>query len=195
MADQPWTWKVPEASETIKNNMSRQDAQERVSGQAAYTRDIYLPGMLYAKILTSPYAHAKIASMDTTQAEALVGVRDILKYEDPDIAKDMQTGADTSGMYSIPTLPGISDFYQHPMGVVVVADSEEICDRALRLIKIEWEERPFVLDMEEAAKPDAPKIMTEVRRMSFMNFRGVQGEESQCHRDGRKRNRKCRKGI
>jgi CO/xanthine dehydrogenase Mo-binding subunit len=171
MAEQPWTWKVPEASETIKNTMSRQDAQERVSGQAAYTRDIYLPGMLYAKILTSPYAHAKIASVDTTQAKALVGVRDILLYEDPDIAKDMQTGADTSGMYSIPTLPGISDFYQHPMGVVVVADNEEICDRALRLIKIEWEERPFILDMEEAAKPDAPKIMAEVRRMSFMNFR------------------------
>ena len=41
----------------------------------------------------------------------------------------MQTGADTSAAYSIPTLPGTSDFYQHPMGVVVVADSEEICDR------------------------------------------------------------------
>jgi CO/xanthine dehydrogenase Mo-binding subunit len=170
MADRPWTWKVPESSETIKRNMSRQDAHARVSGQAAYTRDIYLPGMLYAKILTSPYAHAKIVSMDTSQAEVLVGVRDILKYEDPDIAKDIQAGADTSAFYSIPTLPGISDFYQHPMGVVVVADSEEICDRALRLIKIQWEERPFILDMEEAAKPDAPKIMTEAKRVNFMNF-------------------------
>ena len=47
---------------------------------------------------------------------------------------------------------GTSEFYQHPMGVVVVADSEEICDRALRLIKIEWEERPFILEMEEALK-------------------------------------------
>ena len=52
------------------------------------------------------------------------------------------------------------------MGVVVVADSEEICDRALRLLKIEWEERPFILDMEESLKPDAPKIMPEVK---FMN--------------------------
>ena len=43
----------------------RQDAYERVSGQAVYTRDIYLPGMLYAKILTSSYAHAKIVSMDS----------------------------------------------------------------------------------------------------------------------------------
>ena len=46
--------------------------------------------MLYAKILTSPYAHAKIVSMDTSQAEALVGVRDILKFDDPDIAKDVR---------------------------------------------------------------------------------------------------------
>ena len=57
MADQPWTWKVPESSEDIKRNMSRQDAHDRVSGQAAYTRDIYLPGMLFAKILTSPFSY------------------------------------------------------------------------------------------------------------------------------------------
>jgi CO/xanthine dehydrogenase Mo-binding subunit len=172
MAEQPWTWKVPESSESIKRTMTRQDAHERVSGQAAYTRDIYLPGMLYAKILTSPYAHAKIVSMDTSQAEALTGVRDILKYEDPDISKDYQNGADISGAYSIPTLPGTGDFYQHPMGVVVVADSEEICDQAFRLIKIQWEERPFVLDMEEAAKADAPKIMAGNKRMGFMGFGG-----------------------
>ncbi len=161
---QPWTWKVPEASEKIKNSMTRQDAHERVTGQAVYTRDICLPGMLIAKILSSPYAHAKIVNMDTRQAEALTGVRDILKYDDPDIATDHVTGR-FYRHYNILTLPGISDFHQHPMGVVVVADSEEICDRALRLIKIEWEERPFVLDMEEAAKPNAPKIMSEVKRL------------------------------
>jgi xanthine dehydrogenase molybdenum-binding subunit len=75
-------------------------------------------------------------------------------------------GTDTGMFYSIPTLPGTGDFYQHPMGVAVVADSEEICDRALKLIQIKWEERPFVLDMEEAAKPDAPKIMADARRMN-----------------------------
>jgi CO/xanthine dehydrogenase Mo-binding subunit len=167
MADQPWKSEVPEASKSIKENMKRQDAHDRVSGNAIYTRDIAFPGMLHAKILTSPHAHAKIVSMDTSRAEALVGVRDILKYDDPDIAKDGGTGTDTAMFYSILTLPGRSDFYQHPMGVAVVADAEEICDRALRLIKIEWEEQPFVLDMEEAAKPDAPKIMPDVRRMSF----------------------------
>ena len=162
----PWTWEVPEAHESIKRDMiPRQDAHDRVSGQAVYTRDIRFPGMLYAKILTSPYAHAKIISMDTSQAEALIGVRDILKFDDPDVADENVTGGDHASALNILTLPGIGDFYSHPMGVVVVADSEEICDRALRLIKIEWEERPFILDMEESLKPDAPKIMSEVVRL------------------------------
>jgi CO/xanthine dehydrogenase Mo-binding subunit len=119
--------------------------------------------MLYAKVFTSPYAHAKITGLDTSPAEALSGVRDILRYDDPDIATDNITGIDAH--YNILTLPGISDFYQHPMGIAVVADSEEICDRALKLIKIEWEERPFVLDLEESLKPTAPKIMSDVERL------------------------------
>jgi xanthine dehydrogenase molybdenum-binding subunit len=122
--------------------------------------------MLYAKILASPYAHAKIINMNTSRAEALLGVRDILKYNDPDIAEENGNGADTAAYYNILALPGISDFYQHPMGVAVVADSEELCDRALELIEIEWEERPFILEMEDSAKPDAPRIMPEVKRLS-----------------------------
>jgi CO/xanthine dehydrogenase Mo-binding subunit len=162
---QPWKWAVPEVGTEAKRNLSRQDGHDRASGQAVYTRDIYLPGMLYAKILASPFAHAKIVRMDTSKAEKLVGVRDILKYDDPDISRDNVTGVYISNAFNILTLPGISDFYEHPMGVVVVADSEEICDRALRLIEIEWEERPFILNMEESLKPDAPKIMSDVKRL------------------------------
>jgi xanthine dehydrogenase molybdenum-binding subunit len=133
-----------------------------VSGKAVFTRDVCLPGMLYAKILTSPYAQAKIKGMNTSRAEALTGVRDILKYDDPDIKDDNGT---SMFYYNILTLPGIADFYNHPMGVAVIADSEEICDRALRLIKIEWEEQPFILNMEDSLKPDAPKIWPEVVRI------------------------------
>jgi CO/xanthine dehydrogenase Mo-binding subunit len=162
---QPWKWERPETANEMRRNITRQDGQDRVSGQAIYTRDLLLPGMLYAKILTSPYAHAKIVRMDTSKASALTGVRDILKYDDPDIAFDNVTGCSSASRYNILTLPGVSDFYQHPMGAAIVADSEEICDHALKLIKIEWEERPFVLDMEESLKPTAPKIMTEVLRL------------------------------
>jgi CO/xanthine dehydrogenase Mo-binding subunit len=162
---QPWTWESPKNSAQTGDVVTRQDGHDRVSGQAVYTRDICLPGMLYAKILTSPYAHAKIVRMDVGEAATLPGVRDVLRYDDPDISIDNVTGCSSASKYNILTLPGISDFYQHPVGVAVVADSEEICDRALRLVRIEWEERPFVLDMEESLKPNAPKIMTEVLRL------------------------------
>lgn len=162
----PWTWKVPEDYRETQPSIRRQDAYEKVSGKAVYTRDLTLPGMLYAKILTSPYAHARITRIDSARAEALPGVRDVLRFTDPDIAHDSGTGAwyEISGNYNILTLPGTADFFQHPMGVAITADSEEICDRALRLLEIEWEEIPFVLDMEETVRPDAPKIMADVRR-------------------------------
>ncbi len=160
----PWTWKPPENYRETQPEISRQDAYEKVSGKAVYTSDVALPGMLYAKILTSPYAHAKIARIDTSKAEALTGVRDVLRYSDPDIAEDVRTGPwyEISGQYKIRTLPESGEFYNHPMGVVVVADSEEICDRALRLMEIDWEEQPFILDMEAALEPDAVKTMPEV---------------------------------
>ncbi len=162
----PWTWTLPENYKETQSTISRQDAHERVSGKAVYTRDIFLPGMLYAKIMTSPYAHAEIRSMDARKAKALPGVRDILRYDDPEVAYDSCTGPwyEISGNYNILTLPRSGDFFQHPMGVAVVADTEEICDRALRLMEIEWEELPFVLDMEESVKPDAVQAMPEVRR-------------------------------
>jgi CO/xanthine dehydrogenase Mo-binding subunit len=162
----PWTWKVPEGFAPVPYSAPRQDAHDKLSGQAVFTRDLHFPGMLYAKILTSPYAHARIVSVDTSKAEALTGVRDILKFDDPDIALENCTGGYCSSQYNILTLPRTSDFFQHPMGVAVVADSEEICDRALRLIEIKWEEQPFILDMEKSLQPDAPKIMPEVLRLN-----------------------------
>ena len=162
----PWTWKPPENFQSVDYGAPRQDAHDKLSGQALFTRDIDLQGMLYAKILTSPYAQARIVSMDTSLAEALPGVRDILKFNDPDIEFENTTGGYCSAHYNILALGATADFYQHPMGVVVVADSEEICDRALRLIEIRWEELPFILDMERSLKPDAPKIMPEVLRLN-----------------------------
>ncbi|HSW40189.1 MAG TPA: molybdopterin cofactor-binding domain-containing protein, partial [Acidobacteriota bacterium] len=162
----PWTWRAPEGFSPLERESPRQDAHDKVSGGAVFTRDIVFPGMLYAKILTSPYAHARIVEMDTRKAEALTGVRDILRFDDPDIALENSTGGYCAGQYNILTLPATADFYQHPMGVVVVADSEELCDRALRLIEIKWEERPFILDMEASLKPGAPRIMPEVVRLN-----------------------------
>jgi CO/xanthine dehydrogenase Mo-binding subunit len=122
----PWTWKPPENASPVDRGIPRQDAHDKLSGQAVFTRDIEFPGMLYAKILTSPYAHAKIVAMDTTKAGTLAGIRDIVKFSDPDVEFENSTGGYCAAEYNILTLPRTSDFYQHPMGVVVVADSEEM---------------------------------------------------------------------
>jgi xanthine dehydrogenase molybdenum-binding subunit len=65
-----------------------------MSGQAVYTRDVQHPGTLYAQILLSPYASARIKSIDTSKAAALIGLRDILRYDDPDVGAVSEEGLD-----------------------------------------------------------------------------------------------------
>ena len=62
-----------------KENIRRLDGLEKASGRARYTMDVQLPGMLYLRFLNSPYPHAKIKAMDTTEAETLPGVRGVKK--------------------------------------------------------------------------------------------------------------------
>ncbi len=62
----------------IGRRLPRPDAEELVTGKALYTQDIYLPTMLWGTILTSPYAHADIVSIDTSEAEALPGIKAVL---------------------------------------------------------------------------------------------------------------------
>ena len=66
----------------------RIDGLAKASGQAEYTMDVQLPGMLYMRLLMSPYAHAKILKMDTSRAEKLPGVRYILRWDDPEVMQD-----------------------------------------------------------------------------------------------------------
>ena len=70
---------------TIGNDTPRIDAIERVTGQAKYTRDWKLPGMLYGKVLRSPHPHARLVSIDTSEAEALPGVQAVITYENAQV--------------------------------------------------------------------------------------------------------------
>src|SRR5688500_6929549 len=72
--------------QVVGRDVPRIDAVERVTGSATYTRDIRLPGMLYARLLTSPHPHARIVSIDVSRAAALPGVRAIVTHDThPDI--------------------------------------------------------------------------------------------------------------
>ena len=142
----------------IGKKVERVDGFERLIGQAKYAADIYLPGMLYAKILRSPYPHAKILKIDASNAKALPGVRAILTSSDvPDFAIQKRATPPTAVM---PVLASVARYVGDEILAVAAVD-EETAEEALERIKIDYEPLPFLLDPEEAAKPDAPKIYPE----------------------------------
>lgn len=144
---------IPEKFNVLgKRGNKRIDGLRKASGKAVYTRDIVLPGMLYMRIYTSPYPNARIKTMDTSRAEALPGVRGVLRYDDPEVY-NRRIPTLMGGEEDI--LAGYAYFQGQPMGAVVVADTEDIADEALQLIEIEWEKRPFYLNPKDALAPDA----------------------------------------
>jgi CO/xanthine dehydrogenase Mo-binding subunit len=145
---------LSEYSSIGKRGVRRLDGYEKASGKAVYTLDVSFPGMLIAKFLTSPFPHARILRMDTSRAEAYPGVRAILRYDDPALPATANLGGHVPN--EIPVLSNIAYFEGEEIGVVVAADTEDIADQALKLIEVEWEERPFLVDIDKAMQTGAP---------------------------------------
>ena len=153
----------------VGNETARVDAVERVTGQAKYTRDWKLPGILYAKVLRSPHPHARIVSVDTTEAAALPGVRSIITHEDAQIV--WGAGSVNGGrQYNDPTKDATQHrryIFNNPVRFVgdsvaaVAATDRHIAAQALTLIKVEYEKLPFVLEPEESLADGAPQIWPE----------------------------------
>ena len=135
----------------IGTRQPRIDAFQRVSGRAKYASDFYLPRMLYLKALRSPHPHARIVSIDTSKAYGLPGVALVLTH------KEMPAYQWHPGM---PILADVARFVGDDIAVVAAKD-EETAQEALGLIRVEYQKLPFVLDPEEALKPDAPKLYPE----------------------------------
>jgi len=154
-----------------KRGVRRQDGYDKASGAAKYTIDVQLPGMLYGRFLTSPFPHAEIVSMDTSRAEKYPGVRAILRHDDPELPEGASLGGHEPN-YVAP-LPRVAHFQGEEVGAFVVADREEIAEEALKLIKVEWKQRPFVLDPQEALRPDAPVSRPEENPGGNLDVRGV----------------------
>jgi len=142
----------------VGRRVRRKDGYEKASGYAVYTSDIQIPGMLYQRILACPYPNAVIRTIDTTGAEALPGVRAVLRWDDPELPPkaDMSGHFGQAGQPHEPVLDRCGYWQGMPMGVAVAADTEEIAGEALKLVGIEWEARAFNLDPVEALKPGAP---------------------------------------
>lgn len=133
----------------------KMDGWERISGNAIYASDIYLPGMLYGKILRSPHPHAKVLNIDATKARALAGVKAVLTPKD--IEGFSWNRCPGRGHHDMPILTETARYTGDDIAVVAAVDEDRAQD-ALDLIKVDYQPLPFVLDPEEALKPAAPKI-------------------------------------
>ncbi len=138
------------------------DAAKLAQGKPAFVDDAPLPGMLYAAMLTSPHAHARIKHIDTTKAKALPGVHAVLTH------KDVKRVIYASGGQSYPNPPPYDqvclDNKVRHVGdrvAVVAAETFEIAERACQLIEVEYEVLPAVFDPDEAMQPGAPVIHDE----------------------------------
>jgi CO/xanthine dehydrogenase Mo-binding subunit len=140
------------------------------TGRAKFGADIVVPDMLYAKFLRSPHGRAKIKSMDISKAKALEGVVDIVTWDDPEIQtmNAAMAGSAVKPMAGLrgSMVPNAAETEDEEIGAVVVAVSPEVCDAALRLIKVEWEVLPTVTDALDGIKPGAPIIRHDPKKLA-----------------------------
>ena len=143
----------------IGKSTIRPDGADKVTGRAAYAADTTMPGMIWGKVLRSPHPHARIKSINTAKAEAHPGVKAVVTARDVvdfPIAKSVMLGIqDMRWMCRNVMAREKALFVGHPVAAVA-ATSEKIAAEACKLIEVEYEVLPFVIDVEEAMKPDAP---------------------------------------
>lgn len=135
------------------------DIEQKVTGRLKYVDDIVLPNMLYAKLILSSVAHGNIKNIDINEAQKLEGVVGIYTYKNS-IQKPYNSHKWIDGMKGIEDERLFSDksrYFGDRIGAVV-AESKYIAQRAVNLIKVEYEKLPVVLEPEDALKEDSPKI-------------------------------------
>jgi len=127
MATCKYDWPPAGERGLIGQRISRIDGPAKSSGRAKYTYDINRPGMLFGKILRCPYAHATIKSLDVSAAKSLPGVKSVRIIQDA--GKEVQWEGDEIA--------------------AVAAETEEIAEDAIRKIKVEYEQLPFLVVEED----------------------------------------------
>ncbi len=159
----------------VNHSVPRGDGLAKVTGSALYASDIVLEHMAWAKLLRSPFAHARIVSIDASAAIKSPGVIDVL------------TGSDLTGIHPYyghavkdhPLLAiGKVRFVGEPV-VAVIAENELSAEEALDTITVEYEELPPILDVDTALDPATPPIHDQsYRDGSFRGFDDFQGKSS-----------------
>jgi len=155
---------APEAPtlQVVGKSEIKVDALKLAKGNPAFVDDVEMRGMLYAKLLTSPHAHARILDIDDSEARALPGVHAVIHYKN--IARIHYASGGQSYPNPLPYDQVSFDTKVRHVGdrvAAVAAESLEIAERAVKLIKVQYEILPAIFDENEAIKDGAPVIHDE----------------------------------
>jgi carbon-monoxide dehydrogenase large subunit len=158
-------------SQVIGKSIKRVEDRRFITGKGKYTDDIVLPQMTYAYIIRSPYAHAKIVSIDASSALEMDGV--VAVFTGKDIADDGIVGVPTGWQVDFkngdtmkepphPLLVADKARYQGDGIAVVIAETRELARDAADLVEIEYEELPAAVDASKAVEDGAPLVHDDV---------------------------------
>ncbi len=144
----------------------RPDGVPKVTGIARFGADFTLPGMLWARILRSPHAHARIRSIDTKKAEALPGVKAVMTCADLPEQPFAYVGPERIAVNFWHMTRNImareKALYEGHAVAAVAATSQKIANEALKLIEVDYEVLPHVIDVDAAMRPDAPLLFDDM---------------------------------
>jgi xanthine dehydrogenase YagR molybdenum-binding subunit len=168
--DEPTPWSEERELNVVGQPINRVDGRERVTGAARFTYDVHPAGMIYAAVLRSPHPHARLLKIDTSKAERLPGVRALISSSD---APDIKWYAGASKLFDTTIR-----FIGEEIAAVAADDMDQALD-ALKLIEVQYEEMPFVTDIEEALKPGAPQVHPKGNVL-----KGDNGREGELYRRG-----------
>src|SRR5713101_5075524 len=152
----------------VGTSLPRQDGPDKVTGRARYAGDQALPGMLYARLVLSPYAHARILNIDTSAALSVPGVVAVFNAETLGIAQ-----ADPLSRAQSPLAQQEALWCGHPVAIVV-GETEASAEDGAAAVEVDYEPLPVVIDPEAAIRPDSPPARsrgeTEVARGGHAAF-------------------------
>jgi CO/xanthine dehydrogenase Mo-binding subunit len=141
-------------AEAVGRNVPRIDARAKTTGETTYVGDMQIPGMLYGKVLRSPYAHARIRKIDTSRARALPGVVTVLIGDDVlDINPYYGHAIKDRPLIAIDRVR----FAGEPVAAVAAEDAATAAE-ALELIEVDYEPLPQAITIDEALADDAPHL-------------------------------------
>src|ERR671911_887506 len=158
--DRPETTSPASGMKWIGTRQLRPDGVDKVTGRARFGADISLPGMLLGKVRRSPLPNARLKSIDTSKAEALPGVKAVITRDDfQDLPSEFVPAGEMLVNYRDMVRNVMARekvlYEGHPVAAVA-ATSAKVAKQALKLIEVEYEPLPHVIDVVQAMKDDAP---------------------------------------